>query len=286
MSGLLILAIVLLLGAEGYSQNDDPILIPPAQSVPVGTPDSCSAEEDLINAKNDLRESISDLLTPGNYSCGGTSGWARVAYLDMTDPAQSCPSGWNLVTPTSLRLCARTFSTCDSTFYNTSGLQYNRVCGRIRAYQLGPTAAFIGGPTASIDGHYLDGVSLTHGYAGSRTHIWSFASGITELLIQSHSSQLCPCLTPDANQPPPFVGEDYFCESAIHSTISGSINDLYFLDDPLFDGRACTLSCCQNEYFTKSLPTRTTDEIEIRICSLDSPGRRGVVIEQMEVYVQ
>ena len=30
----------------------------------------------------------------GNYTCGGTSGWRRVVYLDMTDPNTSCPSGW------------------------------------------------------------------------------------------------------------------------------------------------------------------------------------------------
>ena len=31
-----------------------------------------------------------------SYTCGGTGGWRRVVYLDMTDPNTTCPSGWHL----------------------------------------------------------------------------------------------------------------------------------------------------------------------------------------------
>ena len=30
----------------------------------------------------------------GGYKCGGTFGWRRVVYLDMTDPTTNCPSGY------------------------------------------------------------------------------------------------------------------------------------------------------------------------------------------------
>ena len=30
------------------------------------------------------------------YTCGGTGGWRRVVYLDMTDNNTNCPSGWQL----------------------------------------------------------------------------------------------------------------------------------------------------------------------------------------------
>ena len=40
------------------------------------------------------------------YTCGGTGGWRRVVYLDMTDPNTNCPSGWQL-TSHSKRTCGR-----------------------------------------------------------------------------------------------------------------------------------------------------------------------------------
>ena len=30
------------------------------------------------------------------YTCGGTGGWRRAVYLDMTNPNTTCPSGWQL----------------------------------------------------------------------------------------------------------------------------------------------------------------------------------------------
>ena len=45
-----------------------------------------------------------------------------------------------------------------------------------------------------IDGYYVDGVSLTHGGAGSRQHIWTFATGLTEV-DTSYLTTKCPCDT-------------------------------------------------------------------------------------------
>ena len=42
-------------------------------------------------------------LTYRVCSCNSTGGWARVAYLNMTDPSQQCPSAWTLQTPTQFR---------------------------------------------------------------------------------------------------------------------------------------------------------------------------------------
>ena len=50
------------------------------------------------------------------YTCGGTGGWRRVVYLDMTDPNTDCPSGWNM-TNYNIRTCGRSsdgYDTCDS----------------------------------------------------------------------------------------------------------------------------------------------------------------------------
>ena len=54
-----------------------------------------------------------------SYTCGGTRGWRRVLYLDMTDASTTCPSGWEL-TGYSKRTCGRATdgtNTCDSATY-------------------------------------------------------------------------------------------------------------------------------------------------------------------------
>ena len=64
-----------------------------------------------------LRESVTPLL---HYSCGGSTGWRRVAYLNMSDPSQQCPSAWREITSPH-RVCGRrsTSGSCDGVNYTT-----------------------------------------------------------------------------------------------------------------------------------------------------------------------
>ena len=66
-------------------------------------------------------------------------------------------------------------SNCDSVFFSTAGWSYSRVCGRVNAYQRGDPEGFsnITGTSPGLENAYLDGVSITHGPAGSRQHIWT-----------------------------------------------------------------------------------------------------------------
>ena len=69
---------------------------------------SCPSEEERGRERNEvdsatlslLRESVVPLL----YPCGG-SGWRRVAYLNMSNTSQQCPSVWQEIT-TPHRVCA------------------------------------------------------------------------------------------------------------------------------------------------------------------------------------
>ncbi len=69
------------------------------------------------------------------------------------------------------------------------GITYTQVCGRTIGYQYHSPNAFapsiIG--NASLERLYIDGVSLTHGPPGLRTHVWSFANAVYETLNE------CPC---------------------------------------------------------------------------------------------
>ena len=202
-----------------------------------------------------------------------------MVYLNFTDHNTPCPSGWEL-TSLSKRTCVKVSGRgiCDSVTFPVSGGDYTRLCGRIIGYQDGPICGFhtynvISGTT--IDGAYVDGVSLTHG--SPRQHIWTFAAGWSE--SRTTYSGSCPCDATIDIDIPPFVGGDYFCESGTNPFTSNP-------NDPLWDGDGCTAAtskCCSFNnppYFTKQLPSPTTDDIEARLCHHNAP------IEFVELYVQ
>ena len=164
------------------------------------------------------------------------------------------------------------------------------MCGRIRGYQFGATSAFLGHVSRNqgIDGYYADGVSLTHGGADSRQHIWTFAAGLTEV-DTGFLSEICPCDAHNYNRVPAFIRDDFFCESGFHFPWSWQF--ILYPDDVLWDGLKCTSNstCCQLNnppWFTKNLTSATTDDIELRICSSYSPEVDDVPLELIELYVQ
>ena len=152
-------------------------------------------------------------------SCKGVGGgWMRVASVNMTDSSNSCPSGLKTLTDPR-KLCAMNINGggCSSAVLPVEGVQYSRVCGKIIGYQQKTPDAFnpyITYGQRTIDSHYVDGISLTHGRS-PRKHIWTFAAAVSE--FPSHSRYICPC-TDIRNSPPPrvppFVGGDYFCDTA------------------------------------------------------------------------
>ena len=229
------------------------------------------------------------------YSCGGTGGWRRVVYLDMTDPHTTCPSGW-IMTGYSKRTCGRIstgWRTCSSATFPVSGGEYSRVCGRIKAYQRGGTIAFESYHyelVTTIDGAYACGVSVTHGTP--RNHIWTFVAGISE--DNPIWSGVCPCdvyHTTSTIRIPPFVGNDYFCESGVNRPWGSGPRYILHSNDTLWDGEDCLPSstCCSQHnppYFTKRLPTPTTDDIEARICLSWTLQFANLAVELVELYVQ
>ena len=236
----------------------------------------------------------SAVTTPTTVStltdCNGTPRWRHVAFINMTDTSYNCPTGLNL-TSYSKRTCGRSHarSGCSSTTISVGGLPYSRVCGRIRGYQVGSASAFYFA-AEGINSYYVSGVSLTHGSVGNRQHIWTFAARISEVATV-YPGEACPCSTASASVVPAFVGNDYFCESGLHSEWDNRYFGVLFSKDVLWDGQNCTSAstCCQFNnppWFTKNLPTATTDDIELRICTPNSPSNADVPLELIELYVQ
>ncbi len=217
----------------------------------------------------------------------------------MTISSHQCPGDMEEVTLSGKRVCGQSYSaaipSCVSATFSASSLLYSQVCGRIRGYQHGQTDAFrIRSSATSIESRYVDGVSVTHGPPGSRKHVWTFATGISENSGTNDKLSECPCV-PSADlssiRVPSFVGQDYFCESGVSS---GNPSARLYPDDPLWDGDGCTVAgntCCQFNnppYFTKQLNTTTGDDLEVRACGYQSRESYGedTMIELMELYIK
>ena len=250
------------------------------------------ARNEVKNATRSLlRESVILLLQlPNNYSCGGSTGWRRVAYLNMSDPYNRCPSVWQEIT-TPHRVCGRrsaSTGSCEGLTYPTGSEQYDQVCGRIIGYQIGAPGSFLG-VHLSFDSIYLDGVSLTHG--SPRQHVWSFAAGRDEG-NGTTNTHTCPCVTKSNNDKeiPSDVRQNYFCESGL-TRWNGTSGVFWPNGDPLWDGQGCgpTSSCCTDNsppWFDVTLPSSTNDDIEVRICGDNGITDEDTPIQFMELYVK
>ncbi len=219
-----------------------------------------------------------------------------MAFIDMTNTSQNCPQGLTL-TDYSKRSCGRTHANawdCSSvTFPVDGGQYYSRVCGRAKAYQWGYMYSFRGYNLESrgINAQYVDGLSFTHGTT-PRTHIWTFAAGLYQGISGDNNNRinLCPCNPDNTIGSPPFVGNEYFCESGV-SSVSALGSNIFYPDDPLWDGQGCIHGnpCCSLNinppWFKKTLPNPTTDDIEMRLCMQQYAYSGNIALEQMELYV-
>ena len=258
-----------------------------------GQQTTCPSSEQRELAQRVVTASYNDIIviTTSNeisdHPCG-PGDWVRVAFLNMSDSSQQCPPTWMEFNNGAGRTCGRPSTSggsCVSTHYSTNNLEYNHVCGRSIGYQSSSTDAFINFFSQTIDGFYVDGVSVTHG--SPRQHVWTFVAGITER-SDIHEGSRCFCGDPSTSGTPPqsFVGVNYFCESG---SPGGDIFGGVYADDPLWDGMNCpTNNCCDFNtppWFNVQLLTSTMDDIEVRICADQSTTDENILIQLLEIYV-
>ena len=68
----------------------------------------------------------------------GSSGWMRVAHLNMTDPSEQCPSGFRLYSESGVRACGKPSLARGCRVgvqFTTHGVPFSEVCGRVTGYQ-------------------------------------------------------------------------------------------------------------------------------------------------------
>ena len=252
----------------------------PAVALPTNFCPPIDHEAVISRIRNDIEHRI--LV---NIKCGDGE-WYRVAYLDMSDSSQQCPSTWREYGTGNIRVCGRAnriVGSCSSISFRTIAGPYSRVCGRVIGYQVASPDGF--GKYIGNDNINFDGINITHGL--QRNHIWSYVAGVTES-SQSQREFICPCSTVAGSRPPSFIEDHFYCESG--NPIDTFVDGYLYSNDPLWDGQQCEGTCCDGAnsppWFSVQLPAPTTDAIEVSICGDESTTNEDTPISLLELYVQ
>ena len=269
-----VIFILILAGVQLQTlQNSIPLFVAPVKEYR-----SCLTQQVRDRAHQTIRKSLLTTLALLPVRGCGTGNWSRVAYLNMSDSMQSCPSDWTDRSANGVRLCGRPAGSdneCHSTFYHPDH-SYTRVCGRVIGYQFGLPDG-LDNSYLNINQAYVDGVSITHGTP--RSHIWTFTAD------RSEANDGCPCQ--GGESAPPFVRNNYYCESG--NSGLATLPYRLFGSDPLWDGAQCESegSCCSTApWFTVDLVNPTRDDIEVRICSDHLEREEDTPIHLLELYTQ
>ena len=162
-------------------------------------------------------------------------GWLMSTWHNLVLPAHK---DW----PFNGRLYCGRFSSgrgCVSAAINTS-FSYQQVCGRVAGYEKDGPDGFrpFNEHNLTINQVYFEGLSIVYGTP--RWHIWTYAAGFSEKSVQIFD---CPCNDGSKFKIPPYVGDDYYCESG------NGLGDCstFHNSDPLWDGQQCggvEAPCC------------------------------------------
>ena len=284
----------------GLAKRSKPELPARPPATTLETSDTACPSDSLVN--EEVRKTKAMLGTETWFrpcDCGGP-GWEKIAFHDFSQ--QECPPNFTrLYVPFNNVSCeaTRVRTTCNGrsySYYSSSlplpvqGRSYSSVCGRVRGH--GQGLAFHNAIVCNygLEQAYVDGVSLTHGPAGRRTHIWTFAAAYADGHPDTQDTLvICGCSNTNNNwthATPGDVGDDYFCDSNYQYTEEGRWEGRDIEYD-LWDGEGCgsSSSCCEWKdppYFCKQLHNPTSEDMEIRLFSLYST----TTVSLIEIFVK
>ena len=222
----------------------------------------------------------------------GVRGVMRVAHIDMRNTSVNCPAPLTQYQLDSgKRMCGSSKpagTTCDSVVFPTHHFSYLHVCGRAVGFSYHHPSAFYhykyGGQT-TINHAYVSGLSITYGCESERTHIWTYVGGLKE--TPQHTFN-CPCAIAPGTLSPPFVGQDFYCESA--TRYAPPVPQRWYTNNTLWDAEDCYpgSTCCNNGFapwFRRALQEKTTEDIEVRWCTGNGLSYDRVATELLEIYI-
>ncbi len=182
-------------------------------------------------------------------------GWTQVVSNDyQTD---SCPSN-ELGMPawaelSSEDLCYPGTELQASASFDTLGVSYTEILGSMSLRVYYSMDAFNQPRDSTIDGEYVDGVSVTTGASGSRTHVFTYATW------QVNYS--------DCGSVSSFIGSNYLCDSVPNEGAVWSSNTLF-----------------ESETFQASADG--TSPIEVRMLSNEGYSNEAVGVSTIDLYVR
>ena len=263
---------------------------PPTTSL--DTSDTACPSDSLVN--EEVRKTKAMLGTETWFrpcDCGGP-GWEKIAFYDFSQ--QECPPDFtrrygrynnvSCVANNRGRAC-HYYSYSSSLPLPVQGRSYTSVCGRVRGHGWGDAFYNAIACNYSQEQAYVIGVSLTHGPAGRRTHIWTFAAANVDGDPDTQGTRYnCGCSNTNKNwthATPGDVADDYFCDS--NQQYTEGID----YDDDLWDGVGCgsNSSCCEwrdPPYFCNHLHNTTSEDMEIRLFSIYST----LTVSLIEIFVK
>ena len=259
------------LGLTSRNKPVLPIRIPATSMEQSDT--TCSSDSLIGTETHKIKKRFDTLLRP--CDCGGP-GWKKIAFFDFSQ--QECPLSFSRLNgkfnSTSCQVDRKTTYYCTRWLYYISSLplpvkgrSYSRVCGRVRGHGYGWAFENFNHCHNGLETPYVSGMSLTHGPAGRRRHIWTFAAAWAD--GHPTADDICACSNTNIDWTyvtPHYVGNDYFCDS---NTQHYQVRDD---DDDLWDGEGChrSSSCCdwnKPPYFCQNLYYNTSEDMEVRLFS-------------------
>ena len=107
----------------------------------------------------------------------GPGMWNPVAYLNMSDPSQQCPSVWREYRVCRQRICGRPENSNKGCITNRYLIyaQYSQVCGRVIGYGVRTPDGF------RLSNADFDDINITSG--AQHTHVWSYVTDQSALAL-------------------------------------------------------------------------------------------------------
>ena len=217
----------------------------------------------------------------------GDGVWCPIVDFDVTGADTTCPAGWVLDDAPRVG-CTNPGSGggCAQATFSTSSLEYSRVCGRVTGRASGTPNGFrveTNGATVVNGIPLAEGVTFT--LPSTFEHIWTLGASFSSV----PNGIACPSNENFGEDFDPatiaFAQDNHFCDLAPRSgdrqLWTGVCDDI--------TGDADSLAACSfNDppFFTATLASPTTNDIDANICVSGRTSDEIVFVESMSLFIQ